>query len=374
MGSAIRVPVAVLALVLVASSCSLYGFGANTFGQLGDGTVTASSEPIESAPDIAWKSVDVAIYHSCGIDVSGALHCWGNNTRGELGIGTWGGSSSKRSPTRVGSDVGWTAVSAGGGSSSQSYSCGIRAGLLYCWGHNGDGQIGQGTAGWSQVYPSPTQVGSSSDWIDVSAGNHRACGRRADNTLWCWGSDTGLIPTQVGQANDWQAISVGGGHQCGLRSDVELWCWGNDAAVGSGTQNGATVPTRVRSDLSWSAAEAGGSHSCAIASGELYCWGWNGYGELGLGFYTDHYDPYNPEPPIDTPQRVGAATDWIEIAVGDGKTCGIREGGALYCWGNGSAGDGTTAPSHAEPTQTRLRGWRSVSVGSFHVLGVRQGD
>jgi alpha-tubulin suppressor-like RCC1 family protein len=201
----------------------------------------------------------------------------------------------------------------------------------------------------------------------VAAGLGRVCGIRAGGTLWCWGAET-TVPTQVGTADDWTSIDVGDAH-CGLRARTDLWCWGNNGLgqVGIGSEEWwVPEPTRVRPDLSWSAVATGFGHTCGIGQGAMYCWGWNGTGQLGQGYVTDP-----EEPGALVPLRVGLATDWVRVDAGGSRSCAIRHGGRLYCWGNGSAGDGSGAHSNDVPTLVDLDRWATVSVGELSTLGIR---
>lgn len=351
-------------LVALLSSCRLWGFGDNGFGQLGTGDRLAVRAPTPAHTNQAFTTVDTAIYHSCGVDLGGALFCWGNNTKGELGLGTSGYATSRNEPTQVGTATDWTAVSTGGESSGQSFTCGIRAGGLYCWGHNGNGQLGLGTSGWAIVDTAPARVGTASDWTAVSAGASGTCGLRGAGTLWCWGDDVSTVPVQVGAAADWDAISVGT-HRCGIRAGSQLWCWGSSYSgqVGDGTIGQVAAPTQIRPDLAWTAVATGSDHTCAIAGGGLWCWGLNTVGELGLGATASPEDDPTP-----TPQRVGDATDWTAISAGSAKTCGIRTGGRLFCWGNWYPGDGSASTSQNVPTEAQGT-WLTVAVGTLHVIG-----
>ena len=88
-----------------------------------------------------WTHISLGDTHTCSIRNDGELFCWGGNGNGELGDGTYGGSSSKYSPVRIGINYDWTHIELGG-----SHTCSIRGGELFCWGDNRYGQLGDGTS------------------------------------------------------------------------------------------------------------------------------------------------------------------------------------------------------------------------------------
>jgi alpha-tubulin suppressor-like RCC1 family protein len=384
------------ALALLCSGCTLYGWGDNFLGQLGDGTlITPRVDPVPAARNPNWIMVDAGRFHACGIDVDHALFCWGDDLGGEIGDGAANPSVPRTNPTRVGTASDWTDVSAGGFGGAfpleeqlpPGHTCGIRAGgALYCWGNNANGQLGDGTL---TNRSAPTRIGGASDWTRVSTGGFHTCGIRSGGALYCWGDNTqgqlgdgtntsSTFPMRVGIATDWTLVSAGfSAHTCGIRSDGALYCWGDntDGQLGDNTTTDRTIPTQVGTATDWMLVSAGGAGTYYIgfgfgvatgftcgtrAGGALYCWGENGLGQLGDGTMTNR----------STPTRIGGATDWKDISLGAVHSCGIRAGGALYCWGSNILGDGTTTDSTI-PVQNELGGWVSVSAGRGHTEGLR---
>ena len=268
----IRTIVVIGAFVVATSGCTLYGFGRNDFGQLGDGTTKERLDPVAAARNPAWLVVDAGAAHGCGIDAGHALYCWGDNTEGALGLGTTGGI--KTVPTRVGAEADWSDVSAASGTHS---ACGIRGGSLFCWGGGGNGQLGLGDAD-DRSAPTPVEPGTLWKQID-SSGDH-TCGIHTDGALFCWGQgqlgdgrvDGSVTPVQVGTATDWKQVSAGFLHTCGIRGPGTLFCWGYNYSgqVGNGawgpTQEPTTTPTPIVGppNTGWTSVAAGGSHTSAI--------------------------------------------------------------------------------------------------------------
>lgn len=188
-------------------------------------------------------------------------------------------------------------------------------------------------------------------WIQVSSGATHTCGVTSEGALYCWGNnkdgqlgdDTLNSTTQsVGVATlsfDVVEVAAGGSHTCARLKSGELYCWGSNTfgQLGIGTPESHRFPALV-SDLPSGVARvtAGFAHTCVILdSGPVYCWGFNLFGTLGDGSTEGRRSP------VAIPRLSHGA---IEIAAGVGHSCALIESGAVYCWGNnanGELGDGT---------------------------------
>lgn len=343
--------------------------------------------------EMAFPTADVETgeYMTCAIATDGALHCWGDNSGGQLGLGDDGPGTERLVPHRVGTATNWTAVAGG-----QFHTCGLRGTELYCWGMNEDGQLGL-----DHTFPRllPTRVPGA--WDGVLTRDDRTCAFGAsDGQLYCTGEnndgelgigDTAdrwtltLVPPPSG-ATSWTSVALGADFTCAVDSASRLWCWGfnhdGQLATGASSDDPNPDPLRVEDDTDWVSVCAGDTHACAIKSdGSLYCWGRNAYGQLGLDHYMATYTPapvnlngrsaarcyggedstcvitttrelhcwgenYNGQLGQGStynnsrvPVRVGSAADWQDVALGQEHTCGVRSGGELYCWGRNSAKD-----------------------------------
>ena len=334
----------------VTADHTLWCWGSNGWGQLGDGTTADSRVPVQvSGQATDWAAVAAGDLHTCAVKADHTLWCWGDNVWGELGDGT-----TTRSPVPVqvsGQASGWAAVAAG-----YSHTCAVKTDhTLWCWGDNGDGELGDGT---TAVSPVPVQVsGQATDWAAVSAGWGYTCAVKADGTVWCWG-DNGYgqlgdgttadspVPVQVsGQVTGWAAVSAGAIHTCAVKVDHALWCWGDNGygELGDGTTDRSPVPVQVSGQATgWAAVTAGIYHTCAVKTDHtLWCWGDNASGQLGDGTTTLQPSPV----PV---QVSGQATDWAAVSAGGGYTCAVKIDGTVWCWGSngyGQLGDGTTTVS-----------------------------
>jgi alpha-tubulin suppressor-like RCC1 family protein len=313
-----------------------------------------------------WSVISVGRTHACGIDSDGALFCWGTGTYGsEMGQGTSGTSYDK--PMRVGGESDWTAIATG-----FNFTCGIRAGTLWCWGKSTNGPLGLGATTEALT---PAQVGSATDWLRIDAGNEHVCGVRGDNTLWCWGYnnngqlgdaslDNRTTPVQIGAAI-WSRVSAGDAHTCAVSTASRLYCWGlNDGGrLGDGTVTQRTSPTEVSGALTtWTDVSAGGAHTCGLKNDStLWCWGANGEGQVGIAAPADQHTPVSPS----------GMTSWATVAAGGAFTCATTSLGELWCWGAGGSGQlarGSRAPSTVPLYITA--GIPKVSAGSWTACGI----
>ena len=186
------------------------------------------------------------------------------------------------------------------------HACGLKTDdTLWCWGENGQGQLGDGTTG-KKGSPTPIELGST--WNDVGVGTTHSCAIRNDQSLFCWGDNrygqlgdgtttSRTTPTAVGLKGPWLAVSVGVDHSCGLRGDLSLWCWGLNVygQLGDGTLTDSPNPHQVFAPAGqqWQKVNARLlDDSCALtSSGQLFCWGLNNYDQLSIGS-REQRDPF----------------------------------------------------------------------------------
>lgn len=170
----------------------------------------------------------------------------------------------------------------------------------------------------------------------------------------------------------WARLSTGGTHSCGTRLDHTLWCWGSNGfgQLGLGDTTDRTTPTQVGVDHDWRTVRTGSLHTCGIRIDHtLWCWGYNGKGQLGLGDRTDRY----------VPTRVDVDADWLSVRTGGYHTCGIRRiadtGNRLFCWGHndqGQLGIGGVGGFFSTPSPvSNGADFASLSAGYSHTCGIR---
>ncbi len=346
---------------------------AGTEGEASHSWTVGTGEPS------GWSAVSVGGQHVCAITSEKALYCWGANDRGQLGDST---EVNRPTPTKVGAFSDWIHVSTGA-----RHTCGIREDQsLWCWGDNGDGRLGNGSAIGNN--PSPQIVATQWDWEDVSAGASHTCGVRPNGSLYCWGdgtsgqvgtSGTSGTPSRVGMDWDWRSVVASQGeHSCGLRDNDTLWCWGaNDSGqLGYGSdeqdeqeeqmEQSSDVPVQVGSETDWSDVVVGTRHSCGIRElGQLWCWGDNEFAQLG----EDAEDEISP------PVQIGEDFGWSfrQVSAGDMHTCALRSE-QLYCWGAneyGQLGDDTGEDSDEPVVVEGGWDWLNVEAGIHTTCALR---
>ncbi|HEX7311876.1 MAG TPA: PASTA domain-containing protein [Gaiellaceae bacterium] len=312
-------------------------WGANFYGQVGDGTGGPGST-VAAPVDVAGLTSGVSAIAAGGDDAcavaSGAVKCWGTNTAGQLGDGTAG---VRATPGDVAGLTGGAAAVAAGG----THACALTTGgAVKCWGDNLNGQLGDGTK-----YPRLTRVGVaglSSGVASIAASMLRhTCALTTAGAVKCWGANdsgqlgdgtlnTRLTPTDVsGLAGGVAAIAAGADHSCALTTGGAVKCWGANASgqLGDGTQEARSTPVDVSGLAAGvTAIAAGGAHTCALTNtGAVKCWGANDSGQLGDGTRDIH----------PTPVGVSVLTNGVTaIAAGDQHTCAITSAGGLKCWGS----------------------------------------
>jgi alpha-tubulin suppressor-like RCC1 family protein len=218
------------------SGHNIYCWGDNSTGQLGDGTTIARALGAATQYDTrSWRDLSVGAFHTCSIDFDGKLTCWGRNDYGQLGRGDVSGL--QLTPYLVPSIGRWIAVSVGYlATCAIAESATIGGGTLWCWGDNSSGQLGLGTMSPTpMVIPMP--VGSDETWADVATGLTHTCAVRLDGTLWCWGTSTWgatgvgpavAVPARVGDATDWRSVSTKLDTTCATRANDTTWCTGRN--------------------------------------------------------------------------------------------------------------------------------------------------
>ena len=348
-----------IATCAISTTRHLFCWGYDGDGILGNGSPNADSNvPVEVAGGFGdWDTVSVGDATACAIRTNHRLYCWGADRRGSLGNGP--GTNSSNVPVEVaGATADWAAVSTLGASV-----CALKTtGRLFCFGEDDEGQLGNGAPFASAPVPVPV-AGGASNWATITAGNEHMCARKTTGRLFCWGRDAdGNIgdgrplqqrtrPTAVaGGATNWGQVGAGYRHSCAVKTTGRLLCWGWNFRGQLGVPGDPitrAAPTEVYgATADWTSVAGGSYTTCGRrVSGRLYCWGDNTYRTLG--------NPSVTATAYSRPVRVaGGFTDWATVTVGGSQACGIRAGGALYCWGfnyygqvgNAQTGGYVTAP------------------------------
>jgi alpha-tubulin suppressor-like RCC1 family protein len=329
-----------------------YCWGNNGYGQLGNsitiGSVTANPTPEAVLGGMTFASLTGGSNHTCGLTPAGAAYCWGANYAGQLGnttnSGVLNGPDGKNpTPLPVDGNLTFSVLEAG-----SDHTCGITTqGVMYCWGNNSLGQLGTTTNNITSLpNPTPTPVPGSLTFRAVGAGTSHTCGVATDGVVYCWGDNSNgqlgnanaigegnvpqPTPTAVQGVPTLASFAAGGHYTCGLTAAGAAWCWGDNTfgALGATTpETWYPTPVAVGGGLSFVSLGAGGGHTCGLTSGgTLYCWGANLLGQLGsainFGTSTPNYSP----------MAVGGLT-LAAIAINAAHTCGLTAAGQAWCWG-----------------------------------------
>jgi alpha-tubulin suppressor-like RCC1 family protein len=347
-------------------------WGANTQGQLGDGTLTDRTVPTPVLGLTGVVAVSTGRAHTCALRTDATVSCWGRGAEGQLGTGT---TDPHLTPTAVPGLTGAVAVATGG-----DHTCAIVAGgAVRCWGWNASGQIGDGTTGTNRLEPTP--VPGLTGATGLALGIQHSCALLSGGSVRCWGwnaygqlgdgtQDGRPSPVAVSGLSGATAIAMGGAHSCALVTGGTVRCWGNNDSgqVGDGSQGNLHLTSVAVPGLSGvTAVSAGGGHSCALlADATARCWGRNGDAELGNG---------NHGSPVPTPTAVTGLTGAVALAAGAGQTCARQSGGRVLCWGDrawGVIGNGTRNVNAGwdQTRPTPISTAAAVGAGSGHTCVV----
>jgi alpha-tubulin suppressor-like RCC1 family protein len=359
-------------------------WGANSDGQLGDGTTTSRSTPLPVAGLGTVRDLGAANGHVCALNTDSEVWCWGDNWGGQLGNGT---TTSSSSPVRVsGAPSAVVALALGSG-----HTCALtEPGRVWCWGYNGQGQLGIGTQVDSSV---PVEVTALPLAVKSIASNARVgwhtCAVKHNSEVACWGSNwsgqigdgtlaDALSPKVVpGISNAAMAVPRDSG-TCALTQEGSVLCWGDAASIASdgtvtdsltpvgvpgidgrarylgvartgmcaGLDDGrltcwgggidsseSTVPQVIPGLSGVSAFAGNNTHHCALlSSGRVRCWGSNTLGQLGIDTGINNLYPS----PIPLSESPGIFANSLQA--GFAHNCLLDTNGAVRCWGPNSPG------------------------------------
>ena len=326
--------------LFIADDGSLWAWGENTYGQLGDG-LNAAKNPSPKQILSGVAAVAGGHRHTLALKTDGSLWAWGNNQFGQLGDGT-----TKHSKTPKQILTGITAVASGG-----YHSLALKTdGSLWAWGYNFQGELGDGTT--AEVNTTPKQI--LTGVAAVAAGDYHTLALKTDGTLWAWGENTygqlGDGSTAEKNPSPKQILSgvtaVAGGHRhtLSLKTDGTLWAWGsnNFGQLGDGTTAPSYTPKQILSGFADVA--AGGYYSLALKTdGNLWGWGSNAFGQLGDGSIAEKNT---------SPKQILSGV--AAVAAGSYHALTRKTDGSLWGWGRnnyGQVGDETISENQLSPVE-----------------------
>ena len=404
---------------------SLWSWGGNTFGQLGDGTEVAKNNSAKKIGSSSWTFVAAAASTAAAIDAAGRLFTWGDSLSGKTAVGdiidrssptqvpgswnfvtihdvngvgiktngtlwTWGSGAfgklgnestiSRSSPVQVAGT--WTTAAIV--SRSGAAVIGIQGGKVYGWGAAGTFMTGGIGSKYSSADDRSSPVAISMMTYDgvsataVAGGTLGAVAYRlSDGTLWTWGDNVGGIlgnntqadlsfPAVLGQSLSWTNFSLGWQHAMAVRSDGTLWAWGSNSVGQLGISNtfDRSSPVQVGALTNWSEVSVGNRFNLARKTdGTLWSWGVNSEGQLGLS------DTINRSSPV----QVGTSS-WSAISTGWSVSGGISAF-RMFTWGNGNSGrlGLLDTINRSSPTQVGTSSWTAISIGDPNSLAISLG-
>ncbi len=397
----------------IGSNDKAYCWGFNSNGQLGNNSTGTAYTPVAVAQGAmpagtTFKSITTNSYHTCGIGSNDKAYCWGSNSSGQLGDNT---TTQRLTPVAVAQGAMPAGSTFKGIAAGQLHSCGIGSNnMLYCWGDNTYGQLGDSTQ-TQRLTPVATSQGSIPAGVtfdSIKAGYSHTCVLGSDSNIYCWGADdsaqlgdgamtpsrsvpvtvpTGVIPTSVTLTS----ISAGSTQSCATVSDNKAYCWGSNQGgyLGNGiSTSGVSGPSATPFPVVQGAMPAGvtfksvstsatGNHTCGIGSNDkAYCWGYNSYGVLG-----DNTTTSQPTPTAVAQGAMPAGVTFKSISAGGSHTCAIGSNDKAYCWGNNSNGQlGNNGSIFAPPELTPVAvaqgdmpagvTFKSISAGGINTCAI----
>jgi alpha-tubulin suppressor-like RCC1 family protein len=372
------------------ASPTLFTWGRNNLGQLGNNTTADRSTPgQEFTSSSSWKQVSGGNFHTAAIKTDGTLWCWGYNFYGQIGDNT---TANRSTPRQIGTATNWRQVSAG-----SFHTAAIKTdGTLWAWGLNSYGQVGDNTTANRST---PRQVATATNWKQVDVYDHTVA-IKTDGTLWAWGynsygqigdntsgsvgtpgANSRSTPRQVGTATNWKQVNASAFNTAAIKIDGTLWTWGYNlfGLIGDNTLATRSTPRQeFTASTTWKTVSFSLYSGSAIKSdGTLWTWGRNHFGQLGDNTTDSRSTPR---------QEFTSSTNWKQVAAGEHGACAIKSDGTLWAWGwnrYGQIGDNTSgsvgtpgANSRSTPTQefTSSTNWKQISSKSTHIAAIQSLD
>lgn len=363
------------------ASATVFGWGENVFGQVGDGTATDRSQPVrvEGLPRSSPRVIAIAGGHagdySLALTADGTVWSWGRNDKGQLGDGT--AVARRKTARQIPGLTGVTAIAGSGGAGLA-----LRGdGTLFAWGDNAFGQTGTGTEGGIQR--TPVQVHISGVEAIAGGGGHLVA-LKSDGTVFGWGNNVfGAVgngttavqasPVQVLNLTDVKAIGAGGGHSLAVRSDGTVWEWGAGPPTNPAIPipDARTSPEQIPGIGNVTSVAAGEDFSLALkGNGTVFSWGNNVHGELGDGTKNARRSPVRV-----ARLRNIRAIDAAGLAAMGGPGCGhslaLARDRTVWTWGcnrSGQLGDCTTTDRTRAVQAFAVGGVTGIAAGAEHSL------
>jgi alpha-tubulin suppressor-like RCC1 family protein len=333
------------------SEAKTWRFATNGAASFSFSVYVQAAVPDGAASTLHFTQISTGDMHSCGVEQRGMVYCWGS---GAVGTGQSNSGSFVPRPILAPAGVSFRSTASGG-----HYTCALTTtGRVFCWG-SAPGETSVGVPGSNRLEPQELTLPPGVAFTRLAAGVGFACALDEEGAAYCWGGNgqgqlgNGTLlpyeamtpePVSMPAGVTFTAISATASHACALGSDSEAYCWGHGSSgqIGNGLADfNNPSPTRVprpQSEPGFSVVAAGGYHTCAVGlSGQGYCWGRGWVGQLGNGTAPD----IGPAAP--SPVQMPPGVTFTDIAAGQVHSCALGSDGKAYCWGEdlfGQLGNG----------------------------------
>ena len=339
------------------------------------GVAASSVDLTVTGPSVVYRSIAAGNRFTCALDDVGAAWCWGLNGQGQLGDGST--SLARPRPALVSGSQRFTALA-----TAFSHVCGLTAsGEAWCWGANSQGQVGTGSATTSPVR-APSRVLGNATFAVIGAGLFQSCGIRTDGDVWCWGlggvnasttaRSTPALDLAAGAA-PWTSLGLAGSASCAVDGSGGAFCSTLNPSTLNASAQGIAWRTLKVGDLDFDATlgwVGGLRFVCGLTTaGEIRCQGGALRGELGRG--SGPLGNGQLSDPAFAP--VSGPQGYGAIALGGRFVCGLRDTAAV-CWGRnnlGQLGDGSRSDRHVPTAVAGGHAFTQVSASLSHACGVR---
>ncbi|EKE19915.1 MAG: hypothetical protein ACD_8C00086G0006 [uncultured bacterium] len=372
----------------VKSDGTVWAWGRNYYGQFGNNSTIDSLVPIQVSGLTGVTSISATssnnYSHSLALKSDGTVWGWGYNSTGQLGNNS---ATQSLVPVQALGLTGVVSISAG-----SNHSMALKSdGTAWIWGGNSDGQLGNNSTAQSLV---PVQVPGLSGVSAISAGNYHSMALKSDGTVWAWGRNSSgqlgnnsttvsLVPIQV--LTGTTSVSAGTYHSMALKSDGAVWGWGNNEykKIISNTNLDQLVPVKTAmnayisdfndgfvpssQEIKSIATSSGGSYGYSLAlksDKTVWAWGYGGSGVLGNGTGEQMLVGY----------PVRDLTGVEQISAGEGHSLALRSDGTAWAWGDnayGMLGNNSTVTSSIPVQVSGLTGVSSVKAGRLHSMALK---
>jgi alpha-tubulin suppressor-like RCC1 family protein len=351
----------------IRSDGTLWSWGVNNIGQVGDGVTINRSSPVSVIGNHVFAFVIGGSDHVVARKSDGTAWTWGEGEYGGIGNNS---TAHRSSPVSVVGDHSFSKVAAG-----TLNNAGIKAdGTTWAWGFNGEGQLGNNS---TDNRSSPVSVVGNHSFASIGGGNELIA-LKSDGTAWAWGANQfGSLgnnsttdrssPVSVVGGHSFTVIATGGYTEYGLalKADGSAWVWGNNFAgeLGDNTTANRSSPVSVVGGHSFVEVDIGLRSSYGRkADGTVWSWGYNNGGELGDNSTSRRSSPVS----------IVGGHSFVEIGAGTQQGFARKSDGTLWAWGgndSGNLGDNTTtnrsSPVSVITTTTTMRYIGDITTGDY---------